>query len=103
MSPEIEDFFDELEAIVDSGGGQIYIGNKMQDINDTEAEAALLYLSTSETSKIKNAMKDPDYFWDMVEMGMEEMGFGESKKPKSLEQFVREHTNEEIRPLQVSS
>ena len=92
MNPEMEDFFDELEAIVDSGGGQIYIGNKMQDINDIEAEAALVYLSMAENSMIKKAMKDPDYFWDMVEKGMEEMGYNESVEPKTLQQFVKEYS-----------
>tara|TARA_Y100000590_G_scaffold445771_1_gene578348 strand:+ start:772 stop:1083 length:312 start_codon:yes stop_codon:yes gene_type:complete len=93
MNKEMEDFFDELEALVDSGGGQIYIGNKMQDVNDIEAEAALLYLSMLEVPGIKKAMKDVSYFWDVVEMGMEEMGLEQKsakvEEKKRISQYAR--------------
>ena len=97
MTKEMEDFFEELEMAVESGGGQIYVGGQLQDVNPEEAEAALLYMSMIETHKIKRAMKDINYFWEIVELGMEEMGLDEESKPKNkkldkktFKQFVKE-------------
>jgi len=85
MSKEMEQFLEELENIVDSGGGKIEVDGTMQRLNTEEAEAALLVLSMSETKDIKKAMTDWRYFWEVVERGMEEMGYEHNTKQESNE------------------
>ena len=85
MNPKIEQFFEDLEALVDSGGGMIKIGNKRMDINAEDAEAALVYLSMLETDDIEKAMRDISYFKDVIEMGREEMGYEHNTKKESNE------------------
>ena len=80
MNKEMEDFFDELEALVDSGGGEIKIGNKKLELSEIDAEAALVYLSMMETGNISKAMKNVTYFKNVIEMGREEMGLKEQKE-----------------------
>ena len=71
----MEQFFDDLEALADSGGGMIKIGSTRLEIDEMEAEAAAFYLSMMETPQIAKAMRDITYFKDVIQMGMEEMGY----------------------------
>ena len=85
-----EQFLDDLEAIVDSGGGMIRIGNMRRDLDDLEAEAALLYLDiASDIVDIGKAMRDFDYFREIVANGKREMGLDE-KTLKTYKEFITE-------------
>jgi len=94
-----EQFLDNLEAIVDSGGGMIRIGNMQRDLDDLEAEAALLYFDiASDIVDVSKAMGDYDYFKKIVMSGMKEMGmdddFYESiKKDKKTMKTYKEFVN----------